>query len=97
VIRVAFESAARADVRAAMTHYGAISPHLAARFASELDDTVRRIRTMPQAMPPAGAGLRRCLLRHFPYSVIYRTSFDPLRVLAVMHHRQSPERWQGRL
>jgi plasmid stabilization system protein ParE len=97
VIRVVFEVAAQADVRAAMAHYSAVSTELATRFATDLDDAVGRIQQLPEAWPPAGAGLRRCLLRHFPYSVIYRTAFDPLRVLAVMHHRQSAGRWQGRL
>ena len=94
--RVVFEAAAQADVRAALAHYGTVSTALATRFATDLDDAVGRIQRLPEAWPPAGAGLRRCLLRHFPYSVIYRTAFDPLRVLAVMHHRQSAERWQGR-
>jgi plasmid stabilization system protein ParE len=97
VIRVVFEAAARADVHAAITYYGDISPALAGRFARELDEAVRRIREMPQAMPPVRLDVRRCLLHHFPYAVIYRTHFEPLRVLAVMHHRQSPRRWQGRL
>ena len=97
MIRVAFELAARADVRAALAHYEALSPELAARFAKDLDDAVRLIQSLPQGLPPAGAGLRRCRLRGFPYTVIYRTAFDPLRVLGVMHDRQSPARWQGRL
>jgi plasmid stabilization system protein ParE len=97
VTRVAFEAAARADVRAAMRHYGDVTPTLAERFAQELDAAVRRIQAMPEAMPPVAEGVRRCLLHWFPYSVIYRTGFEPLRVLAVIHHRQHPARWQHRL
>jgi plasmid stabilization system protein ParE len=97
VTRVAFEAAARADVRAAMRHYGDVAPTLAERFAQELDAAVGRLQAMPDAMPLVAAGVRRCLLHRFPYSVIYRTGFEPLRVLAVMHHRQHPARWQRRL
>jgi toxin ParE1/3/4 len=33
---------------------------------------------------------RRYLFRRFPYSIIYQTANDELRIVAVAHHRRRP-------
>jgi plasmid stabilization system protein ParE len=35
--------------------------------------------------------LRRANLQRFPYHFLYRILSDHIRVLAVRHHRQSPQ------
>jgi plasmid stabilization system protein ParE len=39
---------------------------------------------------------RRFPLRRFPFSIIYYTRDDELRVVALAHHRQKPGYWAGR-
>jgi hypothetical protein len=39
---------------------------------------------------------RRLPLRRFPFSIIYYTSGDSLRVIALAHHRRKPQYWSGR-
>lgn len=94
--RVIFSSQARADLRAAAAFYAATSPRLTARFGAEVEAAVHRVAESPATWPPVNARLRRCLLDRFPYSLVYRTDSDPVRVIAVMHHRQRPGYWRGR-
>ena len=39
---------------------------------------------------------RRLPLRRFPFSIIYYTSGNSLRVIALAHHRRRPQYWSGR-
>lgn len=39
---------------------------------------------------------RRCILRRFPYSIIYQATAEELRILAVAHHRRRPGYWAQR-
>jgi plasmid stabilization system protein ParE len=41
-------------------------------------------------------GVRRALLRRFPYGVFFGVSETAVTVLAVLHHRRSPRRWPRR-
>jgi hypothetical protein len=63
VTRITFESAARAELQAAMTDHRALAPQLAARIAAERGDAVRRAEAMPQAMPAVSMCVRTCRLR----------------------------------
>lgn len=94
--RLVFSDEARTDLRAAHAFYSAIAPGLAKRFALAVDEAVRRIVERPLAWPPINKRMRRCLLDRFPHALIYRVDAEPLRVIAVMHHRQRPGYWRGR-
>ena len=63
----------------------------------ERSDRARRDRgsstSRPQTTRP---GLRRVLLRKFPYAVIYTVRPDHTLVLAVMRCSQHPDYWRGR-
>lgn len=39
---------------------------------------------------------RRFPLRHFPYSVVYYTHGEELRVIAIAHHSRRPGYWSRR-
>ena len=39
---------------------------------------------------------RRLPMHRFPYSLIYYTEGDELRVIALAHHRRKPEYWADR-
>jgi hypothetical protein len=46
---------------------------------------------------PVEGGVRRVLLKIFPYQLIYRVDGDEIRVFAVAHVRRRPGHWRRRL
>lgn len=43
-----------------------------------------------------GDGVRRCLVRRFPYGVLYARESDRLYILAIMHTKRKPGYWLDR-
>jgi plasmid stabilization system protein ParE len=69
---------------------------LGAVFAAAVDRTVAGILEKPLAYPQIHGETRRALVRRFPYAVYFRPVADEVVVLAVMHGRRLPRRWQSR-
>lgn len=88
--------AAAADILAARRWYDGYDPDLGAAFVAELDATLARIVEYPQSARVVHATVRRALLHHFPYAVLYRQDKERLVVLGCFHHRRSPARWLSR-
>ena len=65
-------------------------------FADAVDRTVAAILQSPFAYPRVHGETRRALVQRFPYAVYFRTIGDEVVVLAVMHGRRHPHRWQSR-
>lgn len=88
--------AALGEAEAAARWYAERSAAAARQFSEDLDAAEAAIVANPEAWPPFDHGTRRYLLRHFPFSVVYR--FEPERVLivAVMHFRRRPAYWRRR-
>jgi hypothetical protein len=51
---------------------------------------------MPERYPVVRGEARRALLRRFPYAVFFVATPDLVSVLACMHARRDPRRWQER-
>jgi len=51
---------------------------------------------MPERYPLVRGTVRRALLRRFPYAVFFVATADFVSVLACMHARRDPRRWQER-
>lgn len=58
---------------------------------------IERIRRFPDGWHPMGPDLRRCLLRRFPYGLIYGKEDADIVLVAVAHTRRRPEYWRGRI
>lgn len=69
---------------------------LAERFLEEVERGMGLIAERPRVHAEIESGVRRVVLRGFPYSLIYTVEPGCVVVLAVMHDKRSPGYWRGR-
>ena len=55
-----------------------------------------RIAADPLGYQNLESGIRRALLRRFPYAIYFTIEFDIVIVLAVLHVSRDPAEWQRR-
>ena len=96
-MRVRFTVLARRELDDAVAWYEGQVAGLGMEFLDELDRAVRRMATYPDSGTGLGAGLRRCLLARFPYSLIYGLDDKTIVVVAVAHLHRRPLYWKGRI
>lgn len=85
-----------ADVEAAFHWYERESPGLGLDFLAELRAVYARIAEGPLLYRDLRAGIRRALLRRFPYAVYFVVEETVVVVLAVLHAQRDPAAWQTR-
>lgn len=94
-----FLGGARADLVNAQRWYNARG--LGQQFHQAFDDAVTRIVELPHAAPlwPGlePLGVRRHIVRDYPYSIAYIIELAGWLILAVAHHRRRPKYWLSRL
>jgi plasmid stabilization system protein ParE len=88
---------AEADLENTARWYDEEQPGLAARFLSDVDQTLVRIRERPLQFPVVVRDVRRALLHTFPYAIYFLASDEIVVVLAVLHLRRNPKIWQRRV
>jgi plasmid stabilization system protein ParE len=66
------------------------------RFIIEVYATIQNILAFPYSWPKISGEIRRCLVHHFPYGVLYYFEQDDLIILAVMHLQRRPDYWKTR-
>jgi plasmid stabilization system protein ParE len=85
------------EAEAAARWYAERSPTAAAAFSDELAAAESAIGRLPDAWPRFAHNTRRCLLRRFPFSVIYRVEPQRILIVAVARARRRPGYWNSRL
>ena len=65
-------------------------------FVNELRAAYDRIADGPLKYQDLRSGIRRALLRRFPYAVYFSVEVDVVVVLAVLHVSRDPAEWQRR-
>ena len=88
---------AEADVREAAFWYEGKRGGLGAEFTLELDALYERILQNPRQFPEIGDGVRRALLRRFPYSIYFIAGDQAMVIIAVLHQHRRPETWRARV
>ena len=94
--RLVFRPEVEAELLDARAWYEGERIGLGAVFAAAVEATVAAILPNPLAYPRVKGDTRRALVRRFPYAVYFRSIGDEIVVLAVMHGRRLPRRWQSR-
>jgi plasmid stabilization system protein ParE len=88
---------AEADLQCASAWYAAQREGLDAEFLLAFESALSRIRRFPNGPAEAIPGVRRQLLRRFPYAVYFVVESDFIKVLAVYHTSRDPSGWQSRI
>lgn len=93
---VEFHPEAVAELDEAIVFYESEAAGLGEDFLSEVESAVESIAAMPEAAARELVGVRRKVLRRFPFTVVYQVRSGALEVLAVMHQRRKPRYWKAR-
>ncbi len=94
--RLVSEPGADLDVESTFQWYDNELPGLGLEFLDELRSTYDRIVHGPLKYQDLRSGVRRALLRRFPYAVYFAVAADVIVVLAVLHANRDPAEWQKR-
>ena len=72
---------------------------LGADFLDAARDAMDRAAARPEMFPELRGfgGVRRTVLRRFPYMVVFVVHQNKLRVVALAHQKQAPGYWRPRL
>lgn len=96
--QVIVRPAAAGDIERAYQWYESQRRGLGEEFLAALRSTRDRVLEYPDAFPVLHRDTRRALIpRRFPYGLFYRIYGDTVVVVACMHAKQDPERWQRRI
>ncbi len=88
--------AAARDAEVAAQWYNRERTGLGRRFLAEVKRVSKRIREAPLQLPPVDEGVRRALLRTFPYAIFFSIEANVIVVVAVVHLHRRPDAWRGR-
>jgi plasmid stabilization system protein ParE len=69
---------------------------VAQAFIDAVEDAVYRIRESPTRYIVIDEDVRRCMIRKFPYGILYTIEQDYILILAVMHCSREPGYWKSR-
>ena len=95
----AFHPEAQNEFKLAVDIYEQHEYSLGHQFAVEVFRAVDRVLIYPDAWPYINNSIRSCLVRRFPYGIIYYNNKQKkeLIVLAVMHLHRDPKYWVDRV
>lgn len=88
---------AEKDIEEAANWYEQRREGLGDAFLDEIQNVLVAISERPAAYAVLHRGVRRALIKRFPFGVFYRLEDDGLVVFAVMHGRRHPRRWMERV
>jgi len=88
--------AAEADLAEARAWYERKRDGLGAEFVLCVEAGLDHICRAPTAASEVYPGVRRVVVRRFPYGIYYRVDPEQIAVLAVYHSKRDPRGWQHR-
>lgn len=94
---VEFHPEARRDFDESFDWYSERSAAVAVRFALAIDEAVQRIGAVPKEFCRTEHGCRYCVVKRFPFRLIFVEELDRVYVIAVAHDRREPSYWRDRV
>ena len=84
------------DITQAYEWYEERRAGLGDEFLGCLDACVHRVLRLPTSFPIVYKDYRRALTRRFPYGVFFVVEPDEVKIIAVFHTSQHPDKWRRR-
>lgn len=96
-MKINFLEVAQLELDEAVAYYNYELSGLGDVFLADALKALDRIAAVPEAWYSFSARTRRCLLRRFPYAIIYQIREAEILVVAVAHQHRGPHYWENRL
>ena len=87
---------AQSDLQSAFQWYEDQEESLGVEFLRCIDAAIFSINRSPKIYSQIYKSVRRALIRRFPYGIFYILDDNRIVVLAVLHVKRHPIRWQKR-
>ena len=88
--RLIIRPLAERDLREAQLWYEEQRPGLGADFRAAVDNAFERLAENPHLYPVVYRGLRRAVMRRFPYLIYFAVQKDAVRAVACWHGKRDP-------
>lgn len=95
-MKVEFHPEALDEFEGAAQFYRRLQPGLEIRFVACIESVLRQVSEAPTRWRIFEEDVRRCLVRVFPYAVLYSIEPDCILIIAVMHCSREPGYWRHR-
>lgn len=96
-MKVEFLQEAEEEMINASIFYEDHTSGLGERFINDIERSAQLLNEQPLIGERIDKDLRRILLRHFPFSLIYSAEKGLILIIAVAHQRRRPSYWRERL
>ncbi|MEW5735723.1 MAG: type II toxin-antitoxin system RelE/ParE family toxin [Thermodesulfobacteriota bacterium] len=93
---VFFDPLADKEYRDAFDNYETQKPGLGEDFRNAVGSALQIVLFYPEAGPEVRPGVRKILLKRFPYKLIYSITDKGLYIIALAHGHRAPEYWLER-
>ena len=94
---IRFLDVAQQELDETVDYYNSHKPGLGDAFLLEAVAAIDRIGRFPRAWHLLGESTRRCLLRRFPYGLVYHEENGEILIVAVAHLHRRPAYWRERV
>lgn len=94
---VHFHCDAEVEMIKAAVWYKTKQADLGNRFLTSVQDAINRIKLNPGVYPFVDTDIRRCLVRTFPFGILFRDKSSHIEVMAIMHLHRDPNYWKSRV
>jgi len=95
-MKYSFHPEALTEYSEAVKYYAQRRVELAQAFIDAVEDAIYRVREFPTRWQIIDEDIRRCLIRKFPYAILYTVEEDLILIVAVMHFSRKPRYWKNR-
>lgn len=96
-MKVEILDTAETELDESIQYYELQQKGLGKRFYFEFKNALSRIVKFPKANQVIISDIRRCLVKTFPYSVIYQIQEDNILIISVTHQHRKPYYWKDRV
>ena len=95
-MRYEFAQAAREELISTIEYYELQQSGLGLSFSEQVRATIDRIIDFPDGWTPLDSTFHRCLVKQFPYALIYAVVDQVVIITAVMNLHRKPDYWRNR-
>ena len=85
------------EFREAARYYEGEAPGIGLAFIAEVHQAISLLLSHPRSAKKVRGSIRKKILSHFPFSLLYSIESDLILIVAVAHHKRRPTYWQSRL